>query len=105
VVGSDIGAPAAGPVAAACKPEAREEEVLNTALGRFKNARHAGELRHRGSSASLMARRYSSKPVRRSSLNVALDVVFANQDLGGRGAGGGTVTWFEMEAWNALKSE
>lgn len=74
-------------------------------FGRFKKARHALEVRQRGSSESFIARRYSSSPVRRSSRSVALERVFANQDLAGRGAGGGAVVWEVRELWKEEKSE
>ena len=74
-------------------------------LGRFKKARHALEVRQRGSSASFIARRYSSSRVRRSSRRVVLERVFANQDLAGRGAGGGAVVWEVRALWKEEKSE
>lgn len=73
----------------ACKFDAREDALLG---GRFKKVRHAVELRHRESSELFMVRRYASSPLRRSSRNVGLDVVFVNQDFGGKGTGGGRST-------------
>lgn len=74
-------------------------------LGRFRNARQALEFRHWGSSASLIARRYVSRPFRRSSRRVALETVLANQDFGGRGAGGGVVVCDVRVEWKEAKSE
>lgn len=98
--------PAPGVVAAACKfDDVREGPLLRAALGRLRNARHALELRHCGSSASLMARRYSSRPSLRFSRYIGLEFVFTNQDFPGRGAGGGPVTWLVNEEWKARNSE
>lgn len=98
--------PAPGVMTAACKcDEAREEPLLRAALGRLRNARQALELRHCGSSASLMARRYASSPSLRFSRYTGLEFVFVNQDFPGRGAGGGAVTWLDNEAWKARNSE
>lgn len=80
-----------GPVRAVCRLDARDE-ALFTLGGRFRNVRQTLELRHRGSSASLIAERYSSRPLRRSSRKDGLLVVFLSHDLAGSGIGGGTVT-------------
>lgn len=76
-----------------------------TAVGRLRNARHAGEVRQRPSSDSLIARRYSSKPWRRSSRNRAFETVFENQVFEGRGAGGGAFVWDMRVLWKVTKSE
>lgn len=93
-----IGALAAEPgsVIAACS---RVEVLLvlldadAAAVGRFRNARQADEVRQRPSGASFIARRYSSKPRRRSSRKRSLETVFENQDFEGRGTGGWALVW------------
>lgn len=94
-----------GPVRAVCKLEARDEPWLTVDGGRFRNVRQTLEFRHRESSASLIAERYFSRPLRRSSRKDGLVVVFLNHDLAGSGDGGGTVSWLMREAWKAAKSE
>lgn len=74
-------------------------------LGRFRKARHALELRQRASSASLIARRYASRPCLRCSRRIALELVFANQDFGGNDAGGGRLVCEVREVWKVVKSE
>ena len=76
-----------------------------TAVGRLRNARHAGEVRQRPSSDSLIARRYSSRPRRRSSRNRSFDTVFENQVFEGKGTGGGAFVWEMRVLWKVEKSE
>jgi hypothetical protein len=76
-----------------------------TAVGRFRNARHAGEVRQRPSSDSLIARRYCSKPQRRSSRKRSFETVLENHVFGGRGAGGGAFVWEMRLLWKVVKSE
>lgn len=78
---------------------------LPPVLGRLRNARQALEVRQRGSSQSLIVRRYVSRILRRSSRRVGLERVLANQVFGGRGAGGGTVVWEVTVVWKERKSE
>lgn len=75
------------------------------AVGRLRNARHAGEVRQRPSSDSLIARRYASSPRRRSSHNRSFETVFENQVFEGRGAGGGAFVWEMRVLWKVEKSE
>lgn len=74
-------------------------------LGRLRKARHAEEVRQRASSASLIARRYASRPCLRCSRRVAFELLFANQDFGGKGTGGGRVVCEVREVWKVVKSE
>lgn len=78
---------------------------IAAAVGRFKKARHADEVRHRPSDASLMARRYVSRPRRRSSRKRSLETVLENHDLDGRGTGGSALVWLIRLLWKAAKSE
>lgn len=57
-------------------------------LPKLRNVRHAEQLRHVGSEASLIACKYASKPLLRDSINAGLDVVLLNHDLCGKPAGG-----------------
>lgn len=75
------------------------------AVGRFKNARQAEEVRHRPSGASLIARRYCSKPRRRSSRKRSFETVLENQDFEGSGTGGCAAVWMARVLWKARKSE
>lgn len=75
------------------------------AVGRFRNARHAGDVRQRPSGASLMALRYCSRPRRRSSRKRSFEAVLENQDFAGSGTGGCALAWSMSVLWNAEKSE
>lgn len=97
-----------GSVMAACslvEELAALVDVEAAADGRLRNARHAGEVRQRPSGDSFMARRYSSRPIRRSSRKLSLEVVFENQDFAGSGTGGWALVWLIRVVWNDAKSE
>jgi hypothetical protein len=74
-------------------------------LGRFRNDRHADVSLHRRSGFSAMARRYASRPFRRSSVSSGEEAVDLNQDFAGKGAGGGEEIMEERDWWSDTKSE
>jgi len=81
------------------------EFALAVLLGRLRKARQALVLRHRGSLASLMVRRYASKPFLRSSVSCGFDVVRENHDFRGSEAGGVAPLCEVRLSWRVVKSE
>ena len=78
------------------------ERVL---LGRFKKVRQALVFRHLSSSDSLIALRYASSPLRRSSASSGEETVRVNHDFEGSGAGGAAPAWDVRRLWRVVKSE
>lgn len=74
-------------------------------LGRLRKVRHALLFRHLSSSDLFIVVRYSSSPLRRSSVSSGEEVVRVNHDFEGSGAGGGAPAWDVRRLWRFVKSE
>lgn len=82
-----MGVPLPEPAIALCRVDAKLDLEL-VLLGRLRKDLHALVFRHRSFPPSFIVRRYASKPLRRSSMNLRFEDD-RSHDFGGRFAGGG----------------